>query len=111
VNALLPDEPDSVLIGYTSAQMKYCSQYERKLWGFFAEKNRLYESNLATVRELTTDGPFTAAISKECPPRVAMWVGWQIVRSYMSHNKDVSLKSLMAEQDPQKILNKSRYRP
>jgi hypothetical protein len=109
-NALLPELSDSVLMNYTSKQMRYCKQYEKKLWGFFAEKNKLFETNIKTIQELTTDGPFTGAISKECPPRIAMWVGLQIVRSYMKNN-DVSLEQLMNESDAQKILNKSKYRP
>lgn len=111
IEALLPNEQDSVLIGYSSKQMSYCQSYEKKLWGYFAEKNRLYENNLQTVRELTSEGPFTGAISKECPPRIAMWVGWQIVRSYMKNNKEATLESLMNEKDAAKILNKSKYRP
>lgn len=111
INALLPTSEDSLLIGYSSKQMTYCKSYEKKLWSYFAEKNRLYENNLQNVRELTSDGPFTGVISKECPPRIAMWVGWQIVKSYMKNNKDVTLEQLMAEEDAGKILNKSRYRP
>jgi hypothetical protein len=71
----------------------------------------LYENNLKTIQELTSDGPFTGAISKDCPPRIAMWMGWQIIKSYLKNNKDVSLNELMAENDVQKILNKSKYRP
>ena len=111
VNALLPHLHDSLIIGYTGAQLAYCDTYEKNLWGYFAAKNRLYENNLNTLRELTTEGPFTAAISKECPPRIAMWVGWQIVRSYMKNNPDVTLLQLMKETDGQKILSRSRYRP
>lgn len=111
VNALLPRVNDSLIIGYTSKQMKYCEQYEKNLWSYFAEKNRLYENSLNTIRELTSEGPFTAAISKDCPPRIAMWVGWQIVRSYMKNNPNVTLSDLMAETDAQKILTKSKYRP
>jgi hypothetical protein len=112
INALLPNENDSMLIGYTSKQMKYCDAYEKNIWSYFAEKNRLYENSLQNVRELIiSDGPFTGAISKECPPRIGMWIGWQIVRSYMKNNKDVTLEQLMAETDALKILNKSKYRP
>jgi hypothetical protein len=111
VNALLPDAPDSVIIGYTASQIKYCNEFEKQLWKYFAEKNRLFENNMNTVRELTSDGPFTGAISKDCPPRIAMWVGWQIVRNYMHENPDIKLADLMKDQDAQKILNKSRYRP
>ncbi len=111
MNALLPNINDSLLIGYTTAQMKYVNENEKNLWGYFAEKNRLYENNLKTIQELTTDGPFTGSISKECPPRIAMWVGLQIIRSYMKNNKDVTLEQLMTDADSQKILSKSKYRP
>src|SRR5205823_565433 len=87
VQALLPDHHDSLIIGYSGAQLRYCEAYEKKLWGFFASSNRLFENNMNTVRELTSEGPFTGAISKECPPRIAMWIGWQIVRSYMKNNE------------------------
>lgn len=111
VNALLPNTQDSILIAYSTKQMKYCKEYEKKLWGYFAEKNRLYENNLKTLRELTSEGPFTGAISSDCPPRIAMWVGWQIVKSYMKNSKELSLEDLMNEKDAQKILSKSKYRP
>ncbi|MBA2612683.1 MAG: hypothetical protein H0U95_11965 [Bacteroidetes bacterium] len=111
INALLPNTNDSILIGYTSNQMKFVNKNEKNIWSYFAEKNRLYENSLKTVQELTTDGPFTGTINKECPPRIAMWVGWQIVRSYMKNNKDVTLQQLMDESDSQKILSKSKYRP
>lgn len=71
----------------------------------------MYENDLKILRELTSDGPFTGAISKDCPPRIAMWVGWQIVKSYMKNNKVVTLSDLMNETDAQKILSKSKYRP
>lgn len=111
INALLPDAPDSLIIGYTSKQMQTCNKYEKNYWSYFAEKNRLYENNMNTIRELTGEGPFTAAISKECPPRIAMWIGWQIVRSYMKNNENVTLEELMKETNAQKILSKSKYRP
>jgi len=111
VNALLPGSNDSIIMGYTVKQMNYCKENEKNLWGYFAEKNRLYENNLKTVQELTSDGPFTGTISKECPPRIAMWIGLQIVRSYMKNNESVTLEQLMSETDSQKILSKSKYRP
>lgn len=111
IKALLPETEDSLIIGYTGRQMKYCEQYEKNIWSYMADKNRLYDNNLQQVRELTLDGPFTGAISKDCPPRIAMWIGWQIVSSYMKKNETVSLEQLMNEKDARKILNKSRYRP
>jgi len=110
-NILMPEVQDSVKFGYTSAQMTYCERYENKLWGFFIKDNKLYDNDLKLVSEFTSDGPFTRAISKECPPRIAMWLGRQIVKSYMEHNEGVTMEELMNEKDSQKILAKSKYKP
>jgi hypothetical protein len=110
-DGLLPNVQDSIKMGYTSAQMTYCAAYEKNLWGFFAKDNKLYDNDLKLVSEFTSDGPFTRAISKECPPRIAMWLGKQIIKSYMEHNSDVTVEDLMNEKDAQKILSKSKYKP
>jgi len=110
-DALLPNVQDSIKMGYTTAQMEYLGKYEKNVWGFFAKDNKLYDNDMKLVSEFTSDGPFTRAISKECPPRVAMWLGQQIVKSYMEHNQDVTLEDLMNEKDAQKILSKSKYKP
>jgi hypothetical protein len=111
MDAVLPETPDSVKIGYTAGQMKYCTTYEKKLWGHFTEKERLYKNDQKEIAEYTSEGPFTSAISKDCPPRIAMYVGWQIVRSYMNKNEKVSLEDLMKTTDAQLILTKSKYKP
>ncbi len=110
-DGLLPQVQDSVKMGYTAEQMKYCTTYENKLWGFFAKDNKLFDNDLKLVSEFTSDGPFTRAISKECPPRIAMWLGKQIIKSYMKNNSKVTLEELMNEKDAQKILSKSKYKP
>ena len=111
MDAVLRDTPDSVKIGYTSEQMQYCELYEKKLWAYFTDKERLYSNDLKEVAEYTSEGPFTSAISKDCPPRIAMWIGWQIVRSYMEKNEKISLEDLMKNTDAQSILAKSKYKP
>ncbi len=110
-DALLPNVADSIKLGYSVAQMNYCNTYENKLWGFFVKDNKLYDNDLKVVGQYTSDGPFTGSISKECPPRIAMWLGKQVVKSYMEHNEDVSFEELMKEPDAQKILSKSKYKP
>lgn len=109
--ALLPLTNDSLIFGYTSQQMKYCNNYEKNLWGFFAKDDKLFANDMKIVTEYTNDGPFTGSISKECPPRIAMWLGYNIVKSYMEHNENVTLNDLMNEKDFQKILSKSKYKP
>ncbi len=110
-DALLPKVADSLKIGYNTKQLDYCHKFESNLWGFFAKDNKLFENDMKIVSEFTNDGPFSGSISKECPPRIAMWVGWQLVKSYMKNNPKVTVDELMNEKDAQKILSKSKYKP
>lgn len=111
LDAVLPDVADSVKIQYTGRHMAYIDQYKKNLWAHFSEKDRLYKNDLKELAPYVSEGPFTSAISKECPPRIATWVGWQIVRAYMDRHPEVTLQQLMDEPDAQKILSKSRYKP
>ena len=111
LDAVLPFTPDSIKIGYSTKQMEYCAQYKKNLWAYFTEQDRLFKNDLKEMAAYVSEGPFTSAISKECPPRIAMYVGWQIVRAYMNKNTDVTLQQLMGEKDAQKILTKSKYKP
>lgn len=111
LDAVLPNTPDSIKMGYTTAQLEYCTKYEKKLWAYFTEKERLYKNDMKEISEYTAEGPFTSAISKDCPPRIAMWIGLQIVRKYMNKNENISLSDLMNTTDAQVILTKSKYKP
>ncbi|MGB3947337.1 MAG: hypothetical protein WBM13_05105 [Bacteroidia bacterium] len=110
-DALLPNTPDSLKIQYTQQQLDYCIQNEFNVWSYFAAKKMLYTTDHAEIMKYTTDGPFTSAFSKEAPPRIAYWIGWQIVREYMKNNPKITLEELMKEDDAQKILTKAKYKP
>jgi len=55
--------------------------------------------------------PFTSYFPEESPGRTGIWLGWQIIRSYMDKNQDITLPQLMDNFDVQGILEKSGYRP
>ena len=57
------------------------------------------------------EGPFTAEVTQDSPGRLGLWVGWQIVKSYMHHNQDITIHDLINEGDAQKILEQSFYKP
>jgi gliding motility-associated lipoprotein GldB len=113
MDQILPDVPDSVKIGYTGAQLKWCQQFEPKIWAFFLEQNLLYETDYPKIQKYLTEAPFTPGLGEknESAPKLAIWTGWQIVRAYMDKHPDVTLPELMTNLDAQKILNDSKYRP
>ena len=111
LSVFLPDERKENIAGYTSEQLKWCERHEKAIWGTIIDQKDLFSSDYQLVRKYMIDAPFTAPISQESPGRLGAWIGWQIVNSYMQRNQKVSLRDLMIENDSQRLLEQSGYRP
>ena len=110
-DALLPQTPDTLKIGFSSVQMKWCEEHEKDMWGHLIQNKFLYSNDVSIVTKFTGEGPFTAGFVKESPARTGVWLGWKIVRAYMRAYPKTTLEELMAMEDPQIILSKSGYKP
>ena len=108
---LLPNEPVWEVIGYSKEQWDWCEQYEQAIWNRIMQKRDLFKTESNVLSSYMNDGPFTAEVTQDSPGRLGVWVGWRIVDSYMRNNKGVTLRELMNENDAQKILEQSYYKP
>jgi hypothetical protein len=111
VKAMLPDDPDSLLWGFSGPQMEFCTRNEKQMWTNLVEYKQLFLTDRFTIDKYTLEGPFTSGFSQESPGRAAVWIGYRIVEKYMKKNRSISLKDLMKEDDYQKILTLSGYNP
>jgi hypothetical protein len=111
--ALLPDVHDSIIMGYTTAQLKWSIDNEPQMWTYFIEKKLLYQNEPSQFMRFFNDGPFTSAdgVPPESAPSIGTWAGLQIVRNYMKLHPEVTLQQLMDETNFDKILKESKYRP
>ena len=108
---VLPDTPDSILIGYTEDQLAWCEREEGEVWAYFLDKERLYDNNRFKFNYLIDEGATTQGMPPESPGMMGRWVGWQIVRAYMNSHTDVTMGELFNKNDGQTILEDSGYRP
>lgn len=111
MDALLPDVPDSIKIGYTSRQMEWCKASEDDMWKYFIHEKILYNDQPFVINKFIIDGPFTQPFTQDSPARTGAWVGWQIVRKFMNKNKNISLQQMLAINNAQRILSQSKYNP
>lgn len=111
LDVTMPECPDSIKIKYSGANLDWCKKNEGNIWSFFIENKILYSKNKNDFLKFFADGPFTSNFGKDSPSRIAIWVGWQIVRGYMKETPSADIKSLLKETDAQKILQKSKYKP
>ena len=110
-DALMPEENDTLKIGFTKKQLDWCFDHEKEMWGYLIENKALYSTEHETIAKYTGEGPFTTGFVKESPARTGVWIGWRIVKKYMEENRNTTLEQLMNESDAQIILAKSKYKP
>ncbi len=111
LDAMLPETPDSIKIGYTPKQIEWCMKNEENIWKFFIDQKLLYQTEPSVISKFLNDAPFTPGLSHESPGRMGCWIGWQIVRDFMQKNEQITIAELLKETDAQKILKLSRYKP
>jgi hypothetical protein len=106
---LLPEKPDTLLIGYTAEQLKWCHNNERSIYNFFVQQRLLFEIDPALTQNFTTEGPFTQGMPETSPGNIGAFLGWQIVNSFMEKRKlspDALMKTKAGD-----IFSGSGYKP
>lgn len=105
------DDSEGLLIGFTNDQLKWCKNNEGNMYRYIVENKQLFSTDARMISKYMTEAPFTAYFPNESPGRTGIWLGWQIVKSYMENNSSVTLNDLMVNTDYQQILEDSNYRP
>lgn len=111
LSVFMPNEKPENLMGYSPEQWKWSKTYEKQVWAAIIDQKHLFSTDVQLIRKYMNDAPFTAPISQESPGRLGTWIGWQIVDSYMTKNPKISLTDLMNENNYQKMLEESGYKP
>ena len=110
VEAMCPELPDSILLGYSSDQWHWAVENEGQMWADVVGNRRLYDAGLDAYMMFFGDGPFTQAYSNDAPSRLGEFFGLNIIRSYAS-NHEFSLPQLIERKDLQEIFQDSGYKP
>ncbi len=107
---VLPHETDSIVTGYTAAQLEGCYKSEKDIWSFFVQNNLLYEKDPSLIGDYMHDGPNTAVFGDSSPGFIGQFVGYRIVEAFLEKNKETSLDKLL--KIPAKIIfEQAKYKP
>jgi len=110
---LIPNSSDSLLIGYTQKELDWCNNNEPSIWAYMVKNKLIYSTDDKLIQRFINVAPFTKfylELDKQSPGRVGIWLGWQIVKSYMDNN-NVELTELISNKDAKNIFIKSKYKP
>ena len=105
-----PNLPDSIVTGYTAAQLEGCYKSEKDIWSFFVQNNLLYQKDPSFIGDYMMDGPNTAVFGDASPGFIGQFVGYRIVEAWLEKNKGLSLDKVM--RTPAKIIfEQAKYKP
>jgi hypothetical protein len=114
IEAMQPAATDAVTIKYTQEHIEFCRQNEVEMWTYFVDNQLLFNTSDDAKRKFIYPAPYSKfgmAFDSETPGMVGRWLGWQIVRSYMQANPNVSLPQLMKDNRSREIFRNSKYKP
>jgi len=111
LDALIPDGPEGLKIGYKKEQLNWCRENESEMWSYLVEKRLLFSGDRMEMVRFINPAPFTTPFGQKSPGKTGAWIGWQIVKNYLKKNPGITLQQLMEENDYHKILNESGYAP
>lgn len=104
LDALLPKTADHLKIRYTPDQYGWCLKHETEIWKDIVDHKLLYTDDPLEIKKFCDEAPFTSGLPQNSPGRVGAFLGWRMVRSYMSANPELQLPQLINEKNPKKIL-------
>ncbi len=110
---LLPDYSDAEKMGYSEEQLIWSKENEVEIWKKFVADNLLFSTDAKLGPRFINLAPFSKfylEIDNESPGRIGQWMGWQIVRSFMDNNPEITIQQLL-KMDPKMIFEKSKYKP
>ncbi|HOZ68595.1 MAG TPA: hypothetical protein PK328_04505, partial [Chitinophagaceae bacterium] len=111
LDKFLPDSPDSLKTGYTQKQLNWCQANEGSIWSFIVKNEDLYSLSPATLQVYIGEAPFTQGMPQEYSPgNLGQWVGWQIVKKFVSKNEQLSVSEIMRT-TPAVIIEQAKYKP
>ncbi len=110
IDKFLPETADTLKTGYTQKQLDGCYKNEAGIWNYFVQNNLLFITDPIQTRDYMTDAPKTEALGAASPGFIGQFVGWQILKKWISLKENATLQQVL--QTPAKqIYEEAKYKP
>ena len=111
LSQLLPGRKPWEYTGYTQAQYLWCNEQRDRIWKSILENQHLFRPDYTTTSSYLKEAPTTSTLSASSPGRVGIWLGFQIVASYMENHPATDWQVLMNRTDYVEFLKEARFNP
>jgi len=113
LSKILPETNDADLFGYSSLQYAATMKAEQDIWNYLLKMNLVYSKDPKVTSQLLSEGPFSVYFGNDIPGNVGIFIGRQIVKSWMAQQSEKDQSNLIAllQMPAEKIFADSKYKP
>jgi hypothetical protein len=111
VSKLIPCVDENIILGYDKEEWKVLENTEAFIYSYFIQNELFFEKNHLIKNKYINERPNVFEISPNHPGRIARWLGWKIVKSYIKANPKTTLEELLYNKDYLNIFYNSTYKP
>ena len=90
----LPTASDTLLLGYTGSQLKAIKENAGDIWTFLSSQNRLFSVDPNLTSAILREAPYNDYFGEDIPGNVGKYIGYEIVKSWMSQQNGKSKSDL-----------------
>jgi hypothetical protein len=108
LEAMMPEIEEHLIVRYTAAEYDYAKASEYSIWQYLVDMDWVYSVDMKVKLRFFEEAPTTVGID-DSPGRIGQFMGWQMVRSYMEANEEVTVEELLNKTSETKILK--AYKP
>ncbi len=108
---IAPEISPHQLFDWTQEEWQWIREHELQIWMELRKEEFLYTTKRMDIQRWIADAPFTkaGAVPQDSPDRLGWYMGMRWVEDYMLRHPEMSLSSLMDQQDVLPFLQ--AYRP
>lgn len=107
-----PSATPAMILNYENEKLEWAKANEVEIWKFFMDSKFLYDTNPKLSMRFLQKAPFSKfylEFDNESPGAVGIFIGWNIVQSYLKNN-NVTLQELLIK-DTKEIFDNAKYKP
>lgn len=111
VNKILDYKTVGEELNYTRDEEAWCEHNQRKIWEYIMQNGQINSTDPMVIRKYMKPAPNTAFFGDQSPMMVGVWMGTQIVNSYMKNHPKTTVNELLEMSDYSRMLADARFNP
>ena len=99
VSQILKYDTIEDLMGYSKKDAAWCINNRKNLWKMMKDRNHLEAIDPLVIRSYMQVNSYIHIMGKDTPPAIGIWMGMQLIDTYMKKHKELTYKELLEKTD------------